>query len=48
MQSPLVNIRGRWLELDPVQMVAARTFLQGNQAEGQSSNRLNLPLMAKG
>ena len=37
MQSPLVNIRGRWLELDPEQMTAARTFLQGNQAEGQTN-----------
>ena len=37
MQSPLVNIRGRWLELDPTQVDAARRFLQGNQAEGQTN-----------
>ncbi|MBI3958918.1 MAG: SNF2 helicase-associated domain-containing protein, partial [Chloroflexi bacterium] len=37
MQSPLVNIRGRWLELDPDQVAAARGFLQGNQAEGQTN-----------
>ena len=37
MQSPLVNIRGRWLELEPEQMSAARSFLQGNQAEGQTN-----------
>lgn len=37
MQSPLVNIRGRWLELDPEQVAAARSFLQGNQAEGQTN-----------
>ncbi len=37
MQSPLVNIRGRWLELEPEQVAAARSFLQGNQAEGQTN-----------
>ncbi len=37
MQSPLVNIRGRWLELEPAQVAAARGFLQGNQAEGKTS-----------
>lgn len=37
MQSPLVNIRGRWLELDPAQVRAAQGFLQGNQAEGQTN-----------
>ncbi len=37
MQSPLVNLRGRWLELDPAQMSAARGFLQGNQAAGQTN-----------
>jgi len=37
MQSPLINVRGRWLELDPEQMSAARTFLQSNQGEGQTN-----------
>ncbi|MGB5050709.1 MAG: DEAD/DEAH box helicase, partial [Caldilineaceae bacterium] len=37
MQSPLVNIRGRWLEMDPAQVAAARSFLQNNQSEGQTN-----------
>ncbi|MCB0117120.1 MAG: SNF2 helicase-associated domain-containing protein, partial [Caldilineaceae bacterium] len=38
LQSPLINIRGRWVELDPEQVDAARSFLHKNRAEG----RLNL------
>lgn len=37
MRSPLVNMRGRWLELDPEQVAAARSFLQGNAPEGQTN-----------
>lgn len=37
MHSPLVNVRGRWLELDPEQVAAARSFLQGNPPEGQTN-----------
>jgi SNF2 family DNA or RNA helicase len=33
-RSPLVNIRGRWVELDPQQISAARNFLTSNQPEG--------------
>jgi SNF2 family DNA or RNA helicase len=35
LQSPLINIRGRWVELDPEQAAAARTFLHKNRPEGQ-------------
>ncbi|MBI1295627.1 ATP-dependent helicase [bacterium] len=38
LQSPLINIRGRWVELDPEQVDAARSFLHNNRPEG----RLNL------
>jgi SNF2 family DNA or RNA helicase len=35
MQSPLINVHDRWVELDPEQVNAARTFLDKNRAEGQ-------------
>jgi SNF2 family DNA or RNA helicase len=35
LQSPLINIRGRWVELDHRQAEAARTFLHKNRSEGQ-------------
>ena len=38
LRSPLINIRGRWVELDPEQVEAAHGFLRHNRAEG----RINL------
>jgi SNF2 family DNA or RNA helicase len=35
LQSPLINIRGQWVELDPDQVSAARTFLHKHRPEGQ-------------
>ena len=36
-RSPLVQVRGRWVELDPEQMAVARDFLASGQTEGQMS-----------
>ncbi len=35
IQSPLINLRGRWIELDPEQVAASRTFLQKHRPAGQ-------------
>ncbi|MEZ4556930.1 MAG: SNF2 helicase-associated domain-containing protein [Caldilineaceae bacterium] len=33
-QTPLVNLRGRWIELDPAQVDAAKEFLNRRQTDG--------------
>ncbi|RME60539.1 MAG: DEAD/DEAH box helicase, partial [Caldilineae bacterium] len=37
MDAPLVNLRGRWVELDPQQVQAARRFLEDGHFEGSMS-----------
>ncbi|MEZ4612228.1 MAG: DEAD/DEAH box helicase [Caldilineaceae bacterium] len=36
-QTPLVNLRGRWIELDPAQVDAAKEFLNRRQTDGSMS-----------